>query len=59
MQQVSDFLTRHPPRRGLTEVTGEIAAVKRVYINDLWYNAISSKHGAWRQGAAARARDFC
>ena len=26
MQQVNDFLTRHPPRRGLTEVTGEIAA---------------------------------
>lgn len=26
MQQVSDFLTLHPPRRGLTEVTGEIAA---------------------------------
>ncbi len=26
MQQVSGFLTFHPPRRGLTEVTGEIAA---------------------------------
>ncbi len=26
MRQVSDFLTLHPPRRGLTEVTGEIAA---------------------------------
>ncbi|MCH6587242.1 MAG: YjbQ family protein, partial [Proteobacteria bacterium] len=26
MRQVSDVLTLHPPRRGLTEVTGEIAA---------------------------------
>ncbi len=26
MQQVSDFLTLHPLRRGLTEVTGEIVA---------------------------------
>ncbi len=26
MQQVNDFLTLHPPRRGLTEVIGEIAA---------------------------------
>ena len=26
MQQVNDFLTLHPLRRGLTEVTGEIAA---------------------------------
>ncbi len=26
MQQVNGFLTLHPPRRGLTEVTGEIAA---------------------------------
>ncbi len=26
MQQVSDFLTLHPPRQGLTEVTDEIAA---------------------------------
>ncbi len=26
MQQVNDILTLHPPRRGLTEVTGEIAA---------------------------------
>ncbi len=26
MQQVNDFLTLHPPRQGLTEVTGEIAA---------------------------------
>ena len=26
MQQVSDVLTLHPPRRGLTEITGEIAA---------------------------------
>ena len=26
MRQVSDILTLHPPRRGLTEVTGEIAA---------------------------------
>ncbi len=26
MQQVNDCLTLHPPRRGLTEVTGEIAA---------------------------------
>ena len=26
MQQVNDFLTLHPPRRGLTEVTDEIAA---------------------------------
>ena len=25
MQQVSGFLSLHPPRRGLTEVTGEIA----------------------------------
>ncbi|MCH8036103.1 MAG: YjbQ family protein [Proteobacteria bacterium] len=26
MQQVNDFLTLHPSRQGLTEVTGEIAA---------------------------------
>ncbi len=26
MRQISDFLTLHPPRQGLTEVTGEIAA---------------------------------
>ena len=26
MRQISGFLTLHPPRRGLTEVTGEIAA---------------------------------
>ena len=26
MRQISDFLTLHPPRQGLTEVTGKIAA---------------------------------